>query len=130
MDDPLGPVPSSSCVTRATLARVVARLQMDLAHIRHIPVVDEHHRVVGIVSSRDLVRSRAGRPIRELMVHPALTVSPSTPAHQAAALLREHKFGSLPVVGDDQQLVGIIIETDCLAVAEEALGGHPAAEPA
>ena len=102
-----------------------AREQMELARIRHIPVVDEHERVVGIVSSRDLLRSRPSRPIRELMTHPVITVRADTPAHHAAALLRAKKFGSLPVVGEDEQLVGIVTETDFLAVAEQALGGAP-----
>lgn len=101
-----------------------AREQMSLARIRHIPVVDDHERVIGIVSSRDLLRSRPARPIRELMTHPVITVRADTPGHRAAALLREKKFGSLPVVGEDEQLVGIVTESDFLAVAEEALGGN------
>lgn len=107
-----------------------AREQMELARIRHIPVVDAHQRVVGIVSSRDLLKSRPARPIRELMTHPVLTVRPDTPAHRAAAILRERKLGSLPVVGDDEQLVCIVTETDFLAVAEAALGGSAATERA
>ncbi|MGZ3441293.1 MAG: CBS domain-containing protein [Polyangia bacterium] len=107
-----------------------AREQMKLARIRHIPVVDAHDRVIGIVSSRDLLRSKPARPIRELMTHPVLTVHPQTPGHRAAALLREKKFGSLPVVGDDEQLVGIVTESDFLAVAEEALGGNASTERA
>jgi len=108
---------------RATDTAGHAREQMTLAHIRHIPVVDEHERVIGVVSDRDLQRARPARPIHELMTHPAITVHASTPAHRAAALMREHKFGSLPVVGDDEQLIGIVTETDFLAVAENALGG-------
>ncbi len=115
---------------RANDSVSAAREQMELAHIRHLPVVDSHQRVVGIVSSRDILRSRPTRPIRELMTHPVITVRPQTPAHEAAAILREKKFGSLPVVGDDEQLVGIVTETDFLAVAEEALGGNAAVERA
>jgi CBS domain-containing protein len=35
----------------------------------------------------------------------------------------EHKISCLPVVGDDQQLVGIITETDFVRIAEQALLG-------
>ena len=38
-------------------------------------------------------------------------------------LLLEHRFGCLPVVGDDEQIVGIITESDFLKIAEQALRG-------
>ena len=107
-----------------------AREQMHIARIRHLPVVDVHRRVIGIVSSRDLLRSRPSRPVSQLMIHPVLTVHPAMPGYRAAALLREKKFGSLPVVGDDEQLVGIVTDSDFLAVAEEALGGNALTERA
>jgi CBS domain-containing protein len=104
------------------------RAEMAQASVRHIPVVDEGNRVIGIVSDRDLSRRSNHHPgtphVADLMTHPARTVRPSTPAHAAAAILIEHKIGSLPVVGEDEQLVGVITESDFLAVAERALRGQ------
>jgi CBS domain-containing protein len=51
------------------------------------------------------------------------TVKPSLPAAAAATMMLEHKFGCLPVVGEDEQIVGIITETDFLKIAEQALLG-------
>jgi CBS domain-containing protein len=104
----------------------MARDQMAIAEIRHLPVVDEHNRVVGIVSDRDLRAAEGRQPgtlIRDVMRHPVRTVRPSTPAHEAASILLAHKIGSLPVIAADEQLVGILTESDFLAVACEALGG-------
>jgi len=42
-----------------------------------------------------------------------MTVTPATPAYQAAKMLSLYKFGSLPVV-DEGNLVGIITVTDYL----------------
>lgn len=50
---------------------------------------------------------------RELMSHPAITVTPETSAAAAAALLCEHGFTGLPVV-DGSELVGIVTEADLL----------------
>lgn len=112
---------------RATDLIDEAREQMKLAEIRHIPVVDEHGRVVGIVSERDLRGAPHGKHrIIEVMQHPVEVVHTTTPAYEAAAIMLRLKIGSLPVVGGDEQLVGIITETDFLAVACEALGGAPA----
>jgi CBS domain-containing protein len=113
-----------------TVGRVKA--EMSFAQIRHIPVVDEKHRVVGIISDRDLHRaagkSQGPRRVGEIMTRPARTVHPTTPAHQAAALMLELKIGSLPVVNEREELVGVITETDFLSVAHQALRGLMPAE--
>lgn len=104
-----------------------ADAEMRLAEIRHLPVVDERKRVVGIVSNRDVLRTlREGRAVAvaAIMSRTVLTVSPETPAAQAAALMLEHRIGSLPVVGEGGTLVGLVTETDFLALAERLLRGE------
>ncbi|WP_437730174.1 CBS domain-containing protein [Sorangium sp. So ce1335] len=105
-----------------------ANLEMKLAQIRHIPVVDARGRVVGIVSDRDMLRHASSLdgspiPIASIMTRRVLTVRPTTPAADAAQLLLDHKIGCLPVLGDEEQLVGIITETDFLSIAQQALRG-------
>ncbi|MDQ2670977.1 MAG: CBS domain-containing protein, partial [Gemmatimonadota bacterium] len=46
--------------------------------------------------------------VRDLMRHDVLSVSPETPLGQAAHLLLEHGVESLPVVGENGQLIGTI----------------------
>ncbi|MCC6552786.1 MAG: CBS domain-containing protein [Polyangiaceae bacterium] len=106
-----------------------AEFEMNVAEIRHIPVVDKGNHVVGVVSQRDVLRAvgkavpGAPLPVAEVMSRNVETVRPTTPAHEAAAIMMERKIGCLPVVGEDEQLVGIITETDFLHVAEQALRG-------
>jgi CBS domain-containing protein len=101
-----------------------ADLEMKLAGIRHFPVVDGRQHLVGVVSDRDLLRG-FGRTdvvsIASVMTTDVHTVSEETPAAEAVELLLEHKFGCLPVVGDDGRLVGLVTETDFLRVAHRAL---------
>jgi CBS domain-containing protein len=110
-----------------TLSR--AELEMRLAEIRHLPVVDAKNHLVGVVSDRDVLRSR-GRDgedtlrVAEVMTRGVRTATPRTLAHDAARTMLEHRIGCLPVIGDGEQLVGIITETDFLLVAERALEGH------
>lgn len=111
-----------------TIGRV--DLEMHLADVHHIPVVDAQNHVIGILSSRDVLRAYAQAtdkpvPVAQFMTRRLATVRPSTPAHEAVAILLEHKISSLPVVGDDEQLVGIVTATDFLAVAHHALRGEP-----
>ncbi len=113
-----------------------AELDMELADVRHIPVVDDRVNLVGILSNRDVFRAlgqelgkRGGGTVRvgDVVTRDVVAVDRDTPAHEAAELLLEHKIGALPVLGDDGQLVGLVTETDFLRVAWRALRGEPLA---
>lgn len=105
-----------------------AQIEMQMAEIRHLPVVDTKGHVVGVLSDRDILRNLTkidGKPtpVASIMSRHVRTVKPSTLAAEAAMLMLERKIDCLPVVGDDEQLVGIITETDFLRIAEQALRG-------
>lgn len=51
---------------------------------------------------------------RDLMTAPVITVHPWTSAKEAAGLLSTHGFTALPVVDDDDRLVGIVTEADLI----------------
>jgi acetoin utilization protein AcuB len=92
--------------------------------IRRLPVV-EGGVLVGIVTWTDVVRVQppavggqwqipnlsAGIFVHHLMTPSPLTVGPQTPLQEAAALMRRHKIGGLPVV-EEGRLVGIVTESD------------------
>jgi CBS domain-containing protein len=105
-----------------------AQIEMQMAEIRHLPVVDQKGHVVGILSDRDILKNLTridGRPtpVSHIMSRRVQTVKPSLPAATAATMMLEHKFGCLPVVGDEEEIVGIITESDFLKIAEQALLG-------
>jgi len=107
---------------------LVANL-MDWNHLYHIPVEDNDHRLVGLVSHRPLLRflasdeaRRADGPIatREIMERDLITVGPSTGTLEAIDLMRKHGISCLPVVQDDR-LIGLITEHDFMRVARVLL---------
>jgi CBS domain-containing protein len=101
-----------------------ADLEMKLADVRHIPVVGTRNRLVGILSNRDVLRSIGGpkgRSIADIMTRRVYTVRASDPASRAVDILLEHKIGCVPVLGEEDQLVGIVTETDFLRIARESL---------
>lgn len=107
---------------------LVANL-MDWNHLYHIPVEDNDHRLVGLVSHRPLLRflasdeaRRADGPIatREVMARDLITVGPSTGTLEAIDLMRKHGISCLPVVQDDR-LIGLITEHDFMRVARVLL---------
>jgi CBS domain-containing membrane protein len=102
----------------------VADAQMKLGAIRHVPVVDPKQNLVGILSAGDvllaLARGKKSVRVGEMMTRDPVTVTPDTPVHEAIELMLEHRFGSLPVLGTDGHLLGIVTDTDFLAAAREA----------
>jgi len=51
---------------------------------------------------------------REIMTKPVITVHTGTPVKDAAALLARHGITSLPVLDDDDRVVGIVSEADLI----------------
>ena len=107
---------------------------MDWQRIRHIPVEDQKHQLVGLLSYRTILRvlasARSGsegrnRAVSTVMRRELITVSPGTPTLEALRLMRRHSIGCLPVV-EDGCLVGVVTERDFMDVAgslmEEQLG--------
>lgn len=85
--------------------------------IRHLPVVDEGQ-LVGVLSDRDL-RKAVGRgrhedmAVEEVVSTQPVTTTPGTALWQAARLMYEHHFSSLPVL-DQDEFVGILTLSDVI----------------
>ncbi|MGW4489004.1 CBS domain-containing protein [Amycolatopsis sp. CA-161197] len=63
---------------------------------------------------------------RDLMSAPVVTVTPWAPAKEAAEVLSENGFTALPVVDDDERLIGIVTEADLIRerVPADVRSGH------
>ncbi|MEJ7650706.1 MAG: CBS domain-containing protein [Nakamurella sp.] len=53
--------------------------------------------------------------VRDIMTSPAVTVNSSTPVIEVAELLARRGFTSVPVVDDDDALIGIVTEADLIS---------------
>ncbi|MBN2812942.1 MAG: IMP dehydrogenase, partial [Bacteroidales bacterium] len=79
-----------------------------------IPVVDPQHKLVGIVTNRDLrFEQEMSRSISEVMTRESLiTTSQETDLEKAADILQHYKIEKLPVVDDHYKLIGLITYKD------------------
>jgi CBS domain-containing protein len=59
---------------------------------------------------------------KDLMTSPVITVRPETPVREVSRLMLQHRISGLPVVGEDERIVGIITESDLL---QKASGPSP-----
>lgn len=107
---------------------LVANL-MDWHRIHHVPVEDNAHRLIGLVSHRPLLRFLASDdarqaegpiPVSQVMVSELVTIAPDTSTLEAIEIMRRHRVSCLPVVRDGH-LVGIVTEHDFMKVAGQLL---------
>ena len=94
--------------------------------IRHVPVEDHEHRLVGVVTHRAVMRfimsggSPRRTPVADIMKREVVTVTPETPTLEALRTMRRLRVGCLPVLQDDR-LVGLITEEDFMDLASKLL---------
>ncbi|GHC47484.1 CBS domain-containing protein [Streptomyces violaceochromogenes] len=109
---------------RTTPFKEVVRL-LDHHRISGLPVVDDDDKVLGVVSGTDLVRDQANRAGRDparavtaqdLMSVPAITVHPEQSVPDAARLMERRGVERLPVVDEEDRLIGIATRRDLLRV--------------
>jgi CBS domain-containing protein/gamma-glutamyl:cysteine ligase YbdK (ATP-grasp superfamily) len=102
---------------------------MEWKRIRHVPVEDHGHRLVGLISYRALLKLLARGvlaqqqkqiAVSEVMTHAPITVAPDASTLEAIELMRQNGISCLPVV-KEQRLVGVITERDLMNVAAELL---------
>lgn len=113
-----------------------ARDLMNLARIRHIPIVDDAGRFVGLVTHRDILAATVSKladidaatreeieasiPVREIMQREVTTIAEHASLKEAASILLRGKFGCLPVLRRGK-LCGILTEADFLRLTIQLL---------
>jgi len=100
---------------------------------RHLPVVDAKGRVLGVVSRADLelFLSKSESPgvikrqhrVDQVEIREMPPVQPDYPLEVAASLMVEHKTSCLPVM-EDEQLVGVVTETDLFTALLRVFSGQ------
>ncbi|WP_199830504.1 CBS domain-containing protein [Streptomyces sp. MMG1533] len=129
---------------RETPFKDVAQL-LALHRISGLPVVDADDKVLGVISETDLIRRQAAqaeqnhqerrfrlpvlrRKVRiaaakaramtagQLMSTPAITVHPEQGVADAARVMERHHIERLPVVDEEDRLIGIATRRDLLRV--------------
>jgi len=114
----------------------VAEDIMRWKHVRHLPVVDDDGRLIGLITHRDLLRACVssiadisrkeqdtllrGIPVRSIMRTEMFTVEPDSDLRLAAETMLENKIGCVLAV-EGEKLVGILTEADFVRYLLELL---------
>ncbi len=122
-----------------------ARKLMEEKRFRHLPIVDNNNQLVGLVTQRNVLansvsqrvmidleelnRIESGTLLTDIMTRELTTVTTDVKIGDAAQLIYKNKFGCLPVVDKNNQLIGIITDHDFVAITIQLLDVIEATEP-
>lgn len=108
--------------------------------IRHIPVLDENRRLIGILSDRDLRRPEwveesldishiynldDNLVVKDLMTTDVKVVYTYDSIKKANRFFIDHRFGALPVLNKEDELVGMLSAIDVLRAFEDYMVQRP-----
>ena len=118
---------------------IEVQAKMQHHNIRHLPVVEDNVCLVGLLNREAMLQAMPWSAThlsafetqyilskvkaRNVMLRDVITVAENELVEEAARIMVDHKVTCLPVM-QNQRLVGIITNTDLLAITMEMLGAR------
>ena len=114
-----------------------AFFKMKQHHIRHLPVVDEDNKLIGIVSDRELRRPDWVDEsldiahvyslddemfVKDVMISNVYVIHTYDTLRKAIKLLLENNIGAAPVLDKTGALVGMLSAVDLLRALDDVMG--------
>lgn len=117
-----GPI---SVTTKSTIQEAIELMKVN--SIRHLPVVDGHQKLQGLLTLSDLKQALipsmlSDISLADMMIKNPISVSPDDDIERAAQLIYKHKISGLPVITKGNKLAGIITESDILRAFIDLMG--------
>ena len=97
----------------------IRRTGVDKETIYTCYVTDENNRLIGITTVKDLLLAEDDDPVKDMMEENVISVHTLDDQEQVAQLFSNYDFLALPVVDNEQRLVGIVTIDDAIDVIRE-----------
>ncbi|GAA0460210.1 magnesium transporter [Alkalibacillus silvisoli] len=108
--------------TTDTVKSVMSRLRDEAPEaetIYYIYVIDTESKLVGVVSLRDLITNDPSIEIVDIMSNRVVSVKVNQDQEEVARLIQKYDFLAVPVITEENMLVGIITVDDIIDVIED-----------
>jgi magnesium transporter len=106
-------------LTKKEALEEIIRQSEEMEEFYTINVVDNHNRLKGIVSLKDIIKSKNTVHIRELVKDDFVYVKADTDQEEVARLLSQYNLTSIPVVDEQMHLLGKVTFDDVIDVLQE-----------
>ncbi|RFT17124.1 MAG: Mg/Co/Ni transporter MgtE / CBS domain [Candidatus Saccharicenans subterraneus] len=120
-----GSVMTSEYVTltpELTVDQALRKLRLeapDKETIYYSYVIDENHKLVGFVSLKDLVVAPPGARVKDIMYEDVIYAKAHDDQEEVARMIQKYDLLAIPVVDDQDRLVGIITHDDVMDVIQQ-----------
>jgi magnesium transporter len=98
--------------------RALARDE-DAETIYYLFVVDRENRLIGVVPIRAMLHAQPKATIESIMVPEVITVPVTADQEELAEIVSKYDFVAIPVVDEDNRLLGVVTVDDVLDIVEE-----------
>jgi magnesium transporter len=106
-------------LTVSEAVNALRRIADESEQLYYTYVVDQDHRLVGVLSLRDLLVGRSTQRLRDIMISDLVSVPAGMDREEVAALLAKYGYLALPVVDADHHLLGIVTVDDVVDVIQD-----------
>ena len=90
--------------------------------IYYVYITNEKNELKGVLSLRELLLADGKKKLKEIMKKNVIKVNPMNDQEYAAKLMKDYNLAALPVVNDNNKLIGIITYDDILEIIDEERG--------
>jgi magnesium transporter len=108
--------------SESTIEEAIERIREkreEVENIYYVFVVDDHQRLAGVVSLKDLLIEPPTRKVKEIMNPQVVSAYVYSDQEEVAHLVKKYDLVSIPVVDEHHRLVGRITHDDIIDVIEE-----------
>src|SRR5262249_32202752 len=85
----------------------IRRVADEAETVNYVYVTDLEGHLLGVLSLRNLIRARSWQPVTDHMVTDVLRIPVGADQEEVARMFRERRFTALPVVDDEDRILGI-----------------------
>lgn len=82
-------------------------------------VIDKDHKLQGVVSLRQLITLAPTEKVEDIMTRDVVLLTPEMPQSEAARIISRYDLIAIPVVTDNDVLIGMVTFDDAMDVVEE-----------
>jgi magnesium transporter len=112
----------ASLPEQITVREALERLRKqapDRETIYYVYIIDDHRHLLGFISLRDLILARPETILSDIVTRDVISVRVDDDQEYVAAELQKYNFIAIPVVDNENRLVGIVTHDDAMDVLEE-----------
>ena len=105
-----------------TVGEAVSAIQKasnDIELVFYLYIIDDRNHLVGVISLRQLLLVPPTTPLRKIMSSDVISVSTETDQEEVARIVARYNLLGVPVVDNENKLVGVVTVDDVLDVIRE-----------